>query len=145
MPKKKRFEFLDHTADVYIMAYGNSLREVFENAALATIDVITDTGKVEGRLQKNVEIEASDEQALLYAWIEELLVLLDAEEFLLSRSQISSIEEGKRGLRLKAKIWGEFFNPTKHPQKVVVKAITYHLMEIVTEAGKVTAKFLLDI
>ena len=37
-----RFEFLEHTADVYIRAYGKTMEEAYENAALAMFEVMTD-------------------------------------------------------------------------------------------------------
>ena len=64
---------------------------------------------------------------------------------LYSKFKISSIEKTGDELRLKAKIWGEPFNPEKHPQKVGIKAVTYHMMEVKKEPGKVTVKFLLDL
>ena len=143
--KGRRFRFLEHTADAYIEAYGDTLEEAFENAALATMDVMTDAETVEPKIEDNVEVEAHDEYALLYNWIEELLIQFDTTENLYSRFKISSIEETPSGMRLKAKIWGEPFDPKKHPQKVGVKAITYHRMEIVKKPKKVTVKFILDI
>jgi SHS2 domain-containing protein len=140
-----RFKFLEHTADAYIEAYGGTLEEAFENAAFATMEVMTDAEKVEPRIEDSVEAEAHDESALLYNWIEELLIRFETTENLYSRFKISSIEETPDGLRLRARIWGESFDPEKHPQKVGVKAITYHRMEIVKEPKKVTVKFILDI
>ncbi len=143
--KGRRFRFLEHTADAYTEAYGATLEEAFENAALATMEVMTDTEKVEPKIEDNLEVEAHDEHALLYNWIEELLIRFDTTENLYSRFKISRIEETPSGLRLKAKIWGEPFDPEKHPSKVGVKAITYHRMEIVKKPKKVTVKFILDI
>lgn len=142
---ERRFRFLEHTADAYIAAYGDTLEEAFENAALATIEVMTDVEKVEPKFVENVEVEAHDEYALLYDWIEELLIRFETTENLYSRFNISRIEETPHGLRLKAKIWGEPFDPEKHPRKVGVKAITYHRMEIVKKPKKTTVKFILDI
>jgi SHS2 domain-containing protein len=48
-------------------------------------------------------------------------------------------------LKLKAKIWGEKFDSRRHLQKVGVKAVTYHRMEIIKAPDKVTLKFILDI
>lgn len=143
--KGRRFRFLEHTADAYIEAYGDTLEEAFENAAFATMEVMTDAEKVEPRIEDNVEVEAHDEYALLYNWIEDLLIRFDTTVNLYSRFKISSIEETTGGLRLKAKIWGEPFDPEKHPRKVGVKAITYHRMEIVKKPKRVTVKFILDI
>jgi len=40
------FRFLEHTADVYVAAYGETLAEAFENAALAMFETMTDTENV---------------------------------------------------------------------------------------------------
>ena len=42
MDKTGKFEFLEHTADVYIAAYGKNLAEAFENAAFAMSNVMTE-------------------------------------------------------------------------------------------------------
>ncbi|KON30554.1 hypothetical protein AC482_03555 [miscellaneous Crenarchaeota group-15 archaeon DG-45] len=145
MRVKKRFEYLEHTADVYVAAYGSSLGEALENAALATVEVMTDAEKVEPKTLETVELEARDEASLLYAWLEELLIRFDAEGLLFSSFKVSSVEGTEGGFRLRAEIRGEAFDPARHPQRVGVKAVTYHLMEIVREPGGVTVKFVLDI
>jgi len=142
---KKQFEFLEHTADAYIAAYGESLEKAFENAALATFEVMTDVEKVKPEIEDLVEVEAHDEHALLYSWLEELLIRFDTTKNLYCRFKVSSIEKKPAGLKLKARIWGEPFNPERHPQKVGVKAVTYHRMEIVKKPEAVTVKFILDI
>lgn len=142
---RRRFRFLEHTADAYVEACGSTLEEAFENAALATTEIMTDAETVEPKTEERVEVEAHDECALLYNWIEELLIRFETAENLYSRFNVSSIEETPNGLRLEAKIGGEPFDPKRHPQKVGVKAITYHRMEIVKRPQKVTVKFILDI
>ena len=142
---KKGFEFLEHTADAYIAAYGRNLMEAFENAALAMFEVMTDVGKIEPKIEDYVEVEAKDECALLYSWLEALLVKFDVEKMLYSKFKVLKMDETVEGLRLEAKIWGEKFNSKKHPQKVGVKAVTYHRMEVIKEPNKVTLKFILDI
>jgi len=142
---KKRFEFLEHTADVYVVAYGKTLEEAFENAALATFETMTDTEKVEPRVEDEIEVEGYDEKALLYNWLEELIVKFETTENLYSRFEVSAIRKISDGLKIKAKIWGEPFNPDKHPQKVGIKAITYHQMEILKKPKAVVVRFILDI
>jgi SHS2 domain-containing protein len=132
-------------ADAYIAAYGKDLAEAFENAAAAMFEVMTDIEKVKPEVEDYVEVEAADEYALLYNWLEELLVKSEINEMLYSKFEISELARTADGFRLKAKIWGEKFNPEKHPQKVGVKAVTYHQMEITKEPGKTTVKFILDI
>jgi len=145
MDKTGKFEFLEHTADVYIAAYGKSLAEGFENAALAMFEVMTDTEKVSADVEDSVEVEAEDEYALLYSWLEALLVKFETKNMLYSKFKILSIDETADGFRIKATVWGEKFNAEKHTQKVAVKAVTYHRMEIIKEIDKVTLEFILDI
>lgn len=126
-------------------AYGASLEEAFENAALATFEVMTEVEKVEPKVEEVVEVEAHDEYALLYNWLEALLIKFDITNSIYSRFKVSRIEKTISGLRLKAKIWGESFDPERHPRKVGVKAVTYHRMEIVQKPKAVMVKFILDI
>ena len=145
MDKTGRFEFLEHTADVYIRAHGKTMEEAYENAALAMFEVMTDTDKVAQAEEDSVEVEAEDQYALLYSWLEALLVKSETLGMLYSKFQITSWEETAENFKIKAKIWGEKFDPQKHPQKVAVKAVTYHRMVVIHEMDRVILEFILDI
>lgn len=140
-----KFEYLEHTADVYIAAYGASIEEAFGNSALAMFEVMTDTEKIATPHREAVEVEAEDEYALLYSWLEALLVKFEVNGMVYSKFEVHSIKETKDGFKLKATVYGEKYDPQKHPQKVGVKAVTYHQMEFVKTADKVTLMFILDI
>ena len=145
MEKTGKFEFLEHTADILIAAHGQTLEEAFENAALAMFEVMTDTTKIDPTQEDAVEVEAEDEYALLYSWLEALLVKFEVNGMLYSKFKITSLQDNPEGFKLKANVWGEKYNAEKHPQKVAVKAVTYHRMEIIKEIEKVTLEFILDI
>lgn len=145
MGGKKAFNFLEHMADAYIAAYGKDLAEAFENAAFAMFEVMTDVEKVNPQVEDHVEVEAVDEHALLYSWLEALLVRFEIKGMLYSRFKVLVLDKTSNGFRLRAKISGEKYSPEKHPQKVGVKAVTYHRMEIIKEPNKVTLRFILDI
>ncbi len=143
--KAKAFEFLEHTADVYIAAYGRDLDEAFENAALAMFETMTDTETVKPSVEETVEAEGYDKQSLFYDWLEQLLILFEIKNLLCSRFRVQRIEKTEEGLRLNAKVYGEPFEPRRHKQKVGIKAVTYHRMEILEGPRGVTIKFILDI
>jgi SHS2 domain-containing protein len=143
--EKKRFEFLEHTADAYVAAYGKDLPEAFENAAFAMFEVMTDVVEVEPKIEDHVELEAMDECALLYSWLEALLVKFDSDGLLFSKFKILDFTRITDGFRLRAIVWGERFDAKKHLQKVGVKAVTYHRMEIIQGSNMVTLRFILDI
>jgi SHS2 domain-containing protein len=145
MADKKSFEFLEHTADAYIAAYGRSLAEAFENAATAMFEVMTDVEKVNPKIEDSVEVAVEDEYALLYNWLEALLVKFEINGTLYSKFKILELNKTPNGFQLKAKIWGEKYNPKKHLQKVGVKSVTYHRMEIIKEPDRIILRFILDI
>ncbi len=140
-----KFEFLEHTADVYVRAHGKTMEEAYENAALSMFETMTDTDKIAQTEQETVEVEAEDQYALLYSWLEALLVKFETENMLYSKFQIIQWKETAENFKIKAKIWGEKFDPQKHPQKVAVKAVTYHRMVVIREMDRVILEFILDI
>ena len=140
-----KFEFLEHTADVYVRAYGASMEEAYANAALAMFETMTDSNKIGQTQQETLEVEAEDQYALLYNWLEALLVKFETENMLFSKFEITDWMETAETFKFKAKVWGEKFDPKKHPQKVGVKAVTYHLMVVIREPQKVVLEFILDI
>jgi len=145
MTEGRRFEFLEHVADAYIAAYGQDLAEAFENAAVAMFETMTDTEGVEPRVEEAVEVKGHDKQALLYDWLEELLIRFDVRNMLYSRFDVYELEGDEEGFRLSARVYGEPFRKRKHKQKVGVKAVTYHEMEILEASEGVTVRFILDI
>ena len=142
---KPKFKFLEHKADAYIEAFGKTLKEAFENCALATFEVMTDTQNVEARKKEKIKVEGFDEKSLLYNWLEALLVRFELKEILYKDFMIQDIEKDSSGLRMTATIAGEKFDPKRHSQKVGVKAVTYHQMEIFKGPGEITVRFILDI
>jgi SHS2 domain-containing protein len=140
-----RFEFLEHTADVYVRAHGKTMEEAYENSALAMFETMTDTDKIAQTQRESLEVEAEDQYALLYNWLEALLVKFETEGMLYSKFQITNWKENADTFKFQANVWGEKFDPKKHPQKVGVKAVTYHRMVVIHEIDRVLLEFILDI
>ncbi|AHC50972.1 archease [Sulfolobus acidocaldarius SUSAZ] len=137
-----RFEFFDHTADIGIIAYGRSLEEAFESAALAVFEVMTDTSKIEYKVEVEIEEIGSDLENLLYKWIESLLVYYDSDLLLFGKFKVNI---DLNTMTLKGKAYGEKFNPEKHERRTVVKAMTYHEMLISQNDGTYILRFVVDI
>ena len=142
---KPRFKFLEHTADAFVEAYGSSLEEAFESAGLAFTDVMTTLETVEAKTEASFVLEAQDEEALLYSWLEELLLEFELKQLLFSRFEVSKIQKTDDGFKLTAKAWGETYDSERHVSKVGVKAATYHMMQIIKQKDAIVLRFLLDI
>lgn len=143
--KSKGYEFLEHVSDAYIMAYGKTLNESFEKAAMAMFEVMTDINSIEPKIENEVEVKAKDEYELLYNWLETLLIKFDIEGMLYSKFNVYEIKKKNEEFVLKAKIYGEPFDINKHIPKVEVKAITFHQMEILKKNDAYILKFILDL
>lgn len=144
-PLEKRFEFLEHVSDAYVVAYGRSLEEAFGNAALAMFEVMVDTSTVEQKETDSFSLETDDEYGLLYKWLETLLVKFETEMKLYSRFNVVSIQKRDNLFKLSAEASGEVYSPQKHRSRVEVKAVTFHKMEIKTEPGLVSLRYILDL
>jgi SHS2 domain-containing protein len=123
----KKFIFLEHTADVKFEASGKTVEEAFENSALALKQTICPGIKVIGKKKKIVSIKKKDLESLLYGFLEEILYLLDAENFLMG--EITKIKIDK--FSLKATILGD--DASEYEFTNSVKAITYNDMTITKE------------
>lgn len=135
-----RFEVIDHTADVGIVAYGKDLKEAFANAAFGMFSLIADLEKVRGSISREIDVQSTDQEALLVDWLNELLYLFDVEHIIFKRFEITALSQKK----LKAKVYGEKIDTSRHQLKTAVKAATYHMLKIEKNKG-VRVQFILDI
>ncbi len=135
-----RFEVMDHTADVGIVAYGKDLKEAFANAAFGMFSLIANLEKVRGSISREIDVQSTDQEALLVDWLNELLYLFDVEHIIFKRFEITALSQKK----LKAKVYGEKIDTSRHQLKTAVKAATYHMLKIEKNKG-VRVQLILDI
>ena len=134
------FELLEHTAEVGLRIEGETLEEVFAQAALGLLTIMTEPESVQERLSRTVEATAPDREALLVAWLNELIYLFETQGLLFRRCRIQHLED----TALSAECTGEPFDPARHTIRCGVKAATYHLLEV-RGNGRWRARVLLDI
>lgn len=137
------YRFLEHMCDQLIEAWGKTLEEAFESAALAMFETMTDTKQIEEKEAREFKIQAEDLESLLYDFLTELLYYHDAENLIFKRFELSIRKN--QTYELKCKAYGERFDPNRHESRYVVKAVTYHLMRISKEDDKWTLRVLLDL
>ena len=131
MPSQgKKYEYLEHTADIKFLAYGNTLEEVFENAALAMFNVIIDTGKVSGETTREVFLTSPDPESLLVDWLSELLYLFEVDEIVFWKFRVEEVSEEAGEYSIKALASGEKYYPESHPFETEIKAVTYNQLEL---------------
>ena len=137
----KRYEVLDHTADIGLIVHGEDLKTLFENAGEAFFHLITDMRRVRRRVERKIEIKGESLERLMVDWLSELLYLHDVENLLFKEFKIESV--GENGL--KAIVKGEPFQKGVHVIKTEVKAVTYHQIEVRKENGNWRAQIIFDL
>lgn len=113
-------------------AWGDSLKEAFEQCAMAMFGYMTDLAYVEMVQIQEIEASGHDLESLLYNFLDELLFLFSAEPFLICKKVIIDVFN-LDDFTIKCRCIGEEFQLGKHPQGTEVKAITYSAMQIVNE------------
>lgn len=135
------FRFLDHTADVGIVATGYDLKEAFAQAAQGMCDWIADLEGIRETESRLVEVTAHDSTSLLVAFLNEVNYLFETQKFLFKRFQILELSEE----HIKAVGFGEPVDLRRHQIKSLVKAATYHQLEIKHLDSHYQVQVILDI
>lgn len=138
MPK---YILTNHTADLGIIVFGDTLQKLFLNAAFALFNIITDLSKVEEKIEYRLEITGIDREQLLVKWLNELVYFHDVENLLFKGFYITDIEDS----RLHAVVRGEVFTEGKHVIYRGVKAVTYHDLSIIQEDHQWKAQVIVDL
>jgi len=112
---------------------------------LAFFDTITETDKIQPKVSVEIAATGHDELELLYNWLEELLLRFEIDQLAFSRFQIERVTNVDNGFQVSSKAWGETFDRLRHPRKVEVKGVTYHLMSVARAIGKTPLRFILDL
>jgi len=140
-----RYRLLPHMTDAYIEVRAPTLAGVFEEAAFAMFDVMTDPTIIGRSFVDQFEVTSHDEISLLHDWLEQLLLKFDLDGKVYSVFHVGKIEAQNGNLRLVADAEGGVFERGRHPAKVEIKAVTYHRMEIAATPKGYVARYILDL
>ena len=137
----KRFEIVEHTADIGVKAYGGTLKELFENTAFGMFNIIADLEGIKTSTEIEVKVEAIDKEELLVAWLEELLYHFYTKNVIFSKFDITELTDNK----LIAKVKGRFIGENKNRLKAEIKAATRHELRIDKKIEKYEVQVVFDV
>ena len=133
-----KYKFLEHSGDIKFQAYGKTLNEVFENAVLAFSNYISRDKKIKSSKGKIVDVSGSDIESLFYNFLDELIYLFDAQNFIAANAKITI-----RGYNLHAEIFGD--DASNYKELDQIKAATYAEMYVKKTANGWEAQAVLDV
>lgn len=138
-------EAIDHTADEAFAVVARDRADLLAAAAEALGALIVRPAGVRAERALAASVRAAEpgwpDDDRLFAWLAEVLYLLDKERFALRRAVVfEDDEEGVRGA-----LFGEPIDQAKHEVGGGIKAVTYHGMEIAPAPGGLRAQVIIDV
>jgi len=137
----KRYEIIDHTADIAIKAYGSSLEELFTNAAYGMCDIIADLDGLKPTTSIKVDLTADNAEELLIAWLDEILYRFYTKKIIFCDFNITELTEKK----ISAEVLGRPIGNKKSRLNTEIKAATYHDLKIEKENGSYKVQIVFDV
>lgn len=114
---------IEHTADVGYRLCAPTLAELFAVAGRALFDAITALESIQqSRLERQIQAEAGDVEALFVAWLSELNFYCLTKFELYGDFKIEEISP----TAVRATVRGEKIDPARHVIHTEIKAVTYH-------------------
>jgi SHS2 domain-containing protein len=134
-------EYFDVAADVGVHAWGETLAGCLRQCALGVFDLIVPTRAVEPVETREVAARGAAVETLLVNWLNECLYVHELEGFVVCDVAMPEVS----GTSVHSVLRGEPLDPARHPRGTVVKAATFHGLEVVQQPGRVSARVVLDI
>ena len=119
----------EHTADAGIEAEAETLSGAFYEISLAFTEIITGGKLPDNKESFEFHLESADLDSLLVNYMSHLIFLFDTENFLVSSIKID-IKVGDCNI-VHGKLYGDLYDENKHGYGVEVKAVSYHMLEII--------------
>jgi SHS2 domain-containing protein len=138
----KRIEYLEHTADVLILAHGENLAEAMAAAADGMFEIITGhTSSMSGAKTVSIDVVAEDIESLLICFLSELIVRHEVDHVVMADFAVAILP----GIHLRATAGVVPFDELRDSGGTHVKGVPYHLLEIHDEPGAASIRVLFDI
>lgn len=136
----KRFEILPHTADVAVAVYGESVPDLFANAASALFELMFEMDSPRPGPTVRVEATGDGLEELLVAWLSELLAIAEVGGVALAGFEVTITGEHQAvGSATATPV--EDLVMTGTP----IKAVTYHELAVRQAGGIWTATIVFDV
>ncbi len=121
----KNYEQIDISGDAGLRIRGETIEELFENAALGASELMADTSKITETEKKDINLTAESQEHLLVIWLNELIFLFDAYGFIGRKFSVILKDNS-----LNAHVSGGTFDPGINEGRLLVKAATYNSLSL---------------
>jgi SHS2 domain-containing protein len=138
---RKPYRLIKHTGDLGMVVRGRDPPDLFCQAAWSFFDILVEAGRINPAQERIISIQAPDLEALLVAWLGELLYIFETEQQVFREFSIQQLTA--QALMVQAR--GEPLDVKKHRPRKMIKAVTYHQLRIWEERGFWKARVIFDL
>ncbi|MBF0317912.1 MAG: archease [Nitrospirae bacterium] len=135
------YEEIDIAGDIGLKIYGNNLEELFTNAAMGLYSFMTNADDVINTTSITVDVTEETTPRLLVAWLNELIYRFDVDGF--TGKTVTAIDMDEQHIR--AELAGEPFDIRRHRRGILIKAATYHRLNIDRQGQSYIATVICDV
>lgn len=143
-PRAMPCHYFDQTGDIRVTLTGRTRDALFASAAMAFTETITPLGGVEPRRPEEVALDAPELDLLLVDFLSELLYRFDTRGWLTRNADVA-VRERDGGWTLEGTLSGEKLDPDRHRVDILIKAVTYHALQVVQRGDEWQASVVFDI
>jgi SHS2 domain-containing protein len=127
-----RWQHFPHGADVGIRGFGPTPEAAFAQAALAMTSIVTEAA-VDPREQVVIECHAPNLEDLFFDWLDALVFEMSTRRMLFGRFEVVIQDD-----RLRARLYGEPVDRTRHEPAVEIKGPTYTALRVARDPATST-------
>ncbi|TFH10418.1 MAG: archease [Candidatus Atribacteria bacterium] len=140
-------EWLDHTADAAFRASGESVDDVFCEAAhaLSALMFKLDSPGGQTDISRRIDAFAPSLPELLVEWLSELLAQRELLQAVFTRFEVAISGDHVSGFHLEGRAFGETLDCVRHHPGAEVKGITLLGLEVRQDAGAWIAQVVVDV
>lgn len=137
----KKYELIEHTADIAVRVYGGDLEELFKNSAAALFSIITESiPSFPGTIKRKISLKAEVIEDLLVSWLNELISVFYTYKFFSLNYNIKI-----NGTSLDCECEGIDFSPYSDKIQREVKAAVYHNLKIRKDNNTYLVEIIFDV
>ena len=134
------YRCIEHTADVGIEVWGDTLEEVFVSSAQGMFAILVDVKRVKSEKREFVSVEGTDLEELLVRWLEELLFKWEV-----GGMAYKEFEVNLNTSECTIESWVVGGKYTDEMVRKEIKAVTYHNLDIKKEDGLWRCRIIFDV
>lgn len=144
------YEYLDHTADIQLHGWGDTLENALEQVAISMFGYMTSLSRIEinkeqsEELGKDIVVTGHDVQSLVFAFLQEWLYIFHVSGFVAREVTVEPI--GRENFTMcTSSAKGEIVDWKRHTQGTEVKAVTYSSLQVKEDEDRCDIWVIVDI